>query len=332
LSILKKRFTNKQLIVGIGSALIDILAHEEEDFLERTGAIKGGMILVDKDFIEHTLSKTTNQPSLVPGGSACNTIVGIGKLGGNARFVGKCGNGSMGNFFKSGLEKHNVEPALFMSSLPTGRVLSIITPDAQRSMFTYLGASSETKPDEISVGCFDNAAVVHIEGYLMFNKDLILAVLNAAKAAGALVSLDLASFTVVEESKDILGQLIKEYVDILIANEDEARVFTGFSDEIKAVEALSEQAEIAVLKVGERGSYISSRGKIIKIDPQKTSPAVDTTGAGDLWASGFLFGLVNGYSLEKCGELGSACGWEVCKVIGAQIPEEGWERIKKLLE
>ncbi len=327
----KKYPSNKKLIVSIGSALVDILTYEGDDFLERTGAVKGGMTLVDKDFIEQTLSKTKSNTSILPGGSACNTALGIGKLGGQARFVGKCGCGSMGNLLKSNLIKNNVEPLLFTSSLPTGRVLSIITPDAQRSMFTYLGASSETKPDEISTGCFDNAAIVHIEGYLLFNSELILAALDSAKEAGALISLDLASFTVVEESKDILIKIVKEYVDILIANEDEARVFTGFTDEIKAVRALSEGVEIAILKVGERGSYISSKGKIIKIAPKAAGPAVDTTGAGDLWASGFLFGFANGYPLEKCGELGSACGSEVCRVIGAQIPEEGWERIKRLL-
>ncbi|MDX2439612.1 MAG: adenosine kinase [Desulfobacterales bacterium] len=327
----KKYPSNKKLIVGIGSALVDILANEGDDFLERTGAVKGGMTLVDKDFIEQTLSKTKSNTSILPGGSACNTAVGIGKLGGQARFVGKCGCGSMGNLLKSSLIKNNVEPLLFTSSLHTGRVLSIITPDAQRSMFTYLGASSEIKPNEISTGCFDNAAIVHIEGYLVFNSDLILAALDSAKKAGALISLDLASFTVVEESKDILMKIVKEYVDILIANEDEARVYTGFSDEIKAVGALSEGVEIAVLKVGESGSYISNKGKIIKIAPKVAGPAVDTTGAGDLWASGFLFGFANGYSLEKCGELGSACGSEVCRVIGAQIPEEGWDRIKKLV-
>jgi len=325
----KQRSSNKKLIVSIGSALVDILIYEGDDFLKRTGAIKGGMTLVDKNFIEQALSITKSNTSILPGGSACNTAVGIGKLGGEARFVGKCGGGSMGNLLKASLIKNNVEPFLFTSTLPTGRVLSIITPDAQRSMFTYLGAASETKPDEISTGCFDKAAIVHIEGYLLFNNDLILAALDCAKEAGALISLDLGSFTVVEESKDILMKIVKEYVDILIANEDEARVFTGFYDEIKAVRALSEGVEIAVLKVGERGSYISSKDKIIKIAPEAADHVVDTTGAGDLWTSGFIFGFANGYPLEKCGELGSACGSEVCRVVGAQIPEKGWERIKK---
>ncbi len=318
--------------MGVGSALIDILAHEDDDFLTKTGAVKGGMTLVDNDFIEHVLSLTTGKPRIVPGGSACNTVVGIGNLGGHARFVGKSGRGKMAVFFETDLKKNNVEPFLFNSPSPTGRVLSIITPDAQRSMFTFLGASSETRPEEITKECFENAAVVHIEGYLLFNEELILAALDAAKAAGARVSLDLSSFTVVEESKTLLEKIVKDYVDILIANEDEARAFTGCSDEIKAIKALSENTQIAALKIGKRGSLIAHAGNILTIEPKGGGDAVDTTGAGDLWAAGFLFGLVNGYSLAKCGKLGSACGYEVCQVIGTKIPEDGWHRIKKLLE
>ena len=160
---------------------------------------------------------------------------------------------------------------------------------------------------------------------------MILAALKVAKKAGALVSLDLASFTVVEESKEFLNKNVMNYVDILIANEDEADVFTGYSDEIKAIKTLSEKADIAVLKVGKRGSFISRAGRIIKVDSVGTGSAIDTTGAGDLWASGFLFGLTNGLPLEKCGDLGSACGYEVCQVVGTNIPEDGWNRIKRLL-
>ncbi len=322
---------DNKFIVGIGSALVDILTHEDEEFLKKTGAAKGGMTLVDKEFIEETLSLTSSKPCIVPGGSACNTMVGIGNLGGQARFVGKCGQGDMGNFIKTDLKKNNVEPALLTSPSPTGRVLSIITPDAQRSMFTCLGASSETEPEEITDKFFDNAAIVHVEGYLLFNKDLMLAALNAAKKAGALVSLDLASFTIVHESKELLEKIVCDFVDILIANEDEARAFTGYPDEIDSIKALSGKADIAVLKVGERGSFISNAGNIIDVEPIGNGNAIDTTGAGDLWASGFLYGFANGYPLEKCGELGSACGYEVCQVVGANIPEEGWQRIKKLL-
>ncbi len=330
----KLRFfkNNRQSIVGIGSALVDILIHEKDEFLKKTGAIKGGMTLVDKEFIERTLAMSSDTAKIVPGGSACNTIVGIGKLGGAARFVGKCGKGEMGELIESDLKKQNVVPDLFRSDSPTGRVLSIISPDAQRSMFTYLGASAETRPEDISEKLFKDAAIVHMEGYLLFNPELIEAALTAAKSAGAKISLDLASFTVVAESKELLEQLVDSYVDILIANEDEACAFTGYSDEHLAIEALSKQADIAVLKVGSRGSYVSHAGITIAIKSMGDGNALDTTGAGDMWAAGFLYGLVNGYSLEKCGRLGSACGFEVCQVVGASIPDDGWERIRKYLD
>jgi sugar/nucleoside kinase (ribokinase family) len=322
---------NRKLIVGVGSALIDILAHEDEDFIKKTGAVKGGMTYVDKKFIEQTLSVSSKEPTVVPGGSACNTVIGVGKLGGAARFIGKCGSGKMARFFENDLKRQNVEPTLFRSASPTGRVLSIITPDAQRSMFTFLGASAEMLPEEISEKCFKDAAIVHIEGYLLFNPDLILTVLKAAKASNAAVSLDLASFNIVRESKDLLQFIIENFVNILMANEDEALVYSGHSNETRSISALAEKVDIAAIKVGERGSLIAYNNSIQSIPPKGRRDAVDTTGAGDLWASGFLFGLVNGYPLEKCGELASACGYEVCQVIGANIPDEGWVRIKKLL-
>jgi len=332
MDITKKIDKNKTLIAGIGAALIDILSHETDEFLEKLGNKKGGMTYVDVEFIERTLLKLTGNASIVPGGAACNTIIGIGQLGGETRFVGKRGMGNFGDLFEAELKKSNVEPHLFTTPTSTGRVLSIITPDAQRSMFTLLGASSEMHPEEISYRCFQNAAIVFLEGYLVFNPDLTIAALNAAKAAGSVVAMDLASFDVVESSKDFLKKIIIDYVDILIANEDESKVFTGYSDEAEALKALAENVDVAVLKVGKRGSFISHEGNIIKVEPKGTGAAVDTTGAGDLWASGFLFGLINGYPLEKCGELASACGYEICQVVGAKIPEEGWERIKKILE
>lgn len=323
---------NKQTVVGVGSALIDMLISEDDAFLAATGAAKGGMELVGFDRIEHLLNRTRAQVHIVPGGSACNTTVGVARLGGAARFVGKCGQGKMGARLKGDLRKSNVEPLLFTSPSPTGRVLSIITPDAQRSMFTFLGASAETRPEEIVPGCFRDAAIVHVEGYLLFNTELMHAVLATAKRSGARISLDLASFNVVLEARAQLETIIDAYVDILIANEDEAKAFTGMTDETQALSALANRAELVIMKVGRRGSYVAHRGRIYKIEPLSGQDAVDTTGAGDLWAAGFLFGLLKGMSIEKSGALGSACGYEVCQTIGANIPEAGWARIKNSLE
>ena len=320
------------VVVGVGSALVDILARETDDFLEKSGAIKGGMVYVDAAHIDRVLAGSAATPTVVPGGSACNTVVGVSKLGVAARFVGRCGRGAMGKFFENALRSHLVEPVLTRSGSPTGRVLSIITPDAERSMFTFLGAAAEIQPQDLDHGCFEGAAIVHIEGYLLFNPSVMQAALSAAKAAGAMVSLDLASFNVVEESRALLADIVRDYVDILIANEDEARAYTGHTDPEPALEALSRDVGIAALKLGPRGSRVACDGRVVHVAPVGDGRAVDTTGAGDLWAAGFLFGLTRGYPLAACGAIGSACGYEVCQVVGASLPDQGWERIRKSLE
>lgn len=322
----------RKLVVGVGSALVDILAHESDAFVEKAGAVKGGMVYVDNTVIDETAQMVGQKPIVVPGGSACNTMVGIGQLNGRARFVGKCGKGSMGKLFREDLERQNVEPLLFESDSPTGRVLSIITPDAQRSMLTYLGAAAETHPKEMTPACFEDAAIVHIEGYLLFNPDLFAAIIESARDAGALISLDLASFNVVEEAKAVLTGFVEQYVDILIANEDEALAYTGIKEEAQALEALAEQVDIAVLKIGARGSLIAHNGEHVRVQPCGDGSAVDTTGAGDLWASGFLYGVVEQMPLDQCGHLGSLCGHAVCQVVGANIPEEQWITIRKSVE
>jgi sugar/nucleoside kinase (ribokinase family) len=323
---------HREKVTGVGSALVDILAREADSFLQQVGAIKGGMIYTEKGFIDQAVQMATAPPHLVPGGSACNTVVGISRLGGKSRFIGKCGRGPMGEFFRKGLERQGVESLLFTSATYTGRVLSIVTPDAQRSMLTYLGASAETQPDEIGPECFKDAAIVHIEGYLLFNLELIMAVLKSARQAGALISLDLASFNVVEAAKEILPDLIDTYVDILIANEDEAFAFSGRKNEADALRALSAHARLAVLKIGARGSLVAHDGQVLSTKAKGDGRAVDTTGAGDLWASGFLYGLSKRLPLDQCMDLGSVCGYEVCQVMGATIPDERWRAIHNYME
>jgi sugar/nucleoside kinase (ribokinase family) len=318
------------LVAGVGSALVDVLLRESDEFMVKAGGHRGGMKLVDGAEIDAIVSRSTATPQIVCGGSACNTIVGIGCLGGKARFVGKRGRDKLGELLERDLRHNRVEPVLFLSDSPTGRVLSVVTPDAQRSMFTYLGASSEATPEEISPAVLAGAAVVHVEGYLLFNESLLRASLVTAKASGALVSLDLASYTVVEAAKPILRDVVSEYVDILIANEDEARVYTGHSDEQRAMEDLARDVSIAVLKLGKRGSVVAAGSERVSVARMGSGAALDTTGAGDLWAAGFLYGLVHGKSIADAGRIGSACGYEVCQVLGAQIPADGWERIRAL--
>lgn len=317
-----------RLIVGIGSVLVDILVPVSDEFVLRSGAPKGGMVYFDADTIQKVLQRADGKAQVVPGGAACNTILGVASLGGKTRFMGKRGPDEFGDLFENDLSRHQVDPFLIQAPTPTGRVLSLITPDSQRTMLTYLGAAAEMTPAEIPDNVFEGAAVALIEGYLVYNRDLFLHALQQAHAAGAKIVLDLASFTVVEENKELLTAVVDEYVDILIANEDEARIFTGCRDETAALAELAQLAQLAVLKLGARGSMVAAGGRVYPIEPMPADDVVDTTGAGDLWAAGFLYGLVQGMPLEQCGKLGSACGYEVCRVLGASIPDTAWQRIR----
>lgn len=319
-------------ITGIGSALVDVLINETDEFLYKLNKEKGGMTYVTSAEQQDIISASSQIPVIVPGGAACNTILGVGNLGGTARFIGARGEDEYGDIFEDKVWECQVEPVLSYFDTPTGKVLSIVTPDAQRSMFTDLGASSLLDPADVTSQMFSDTAIALVEGYLLFNRDLMMAAVKAAKAAGTLVALDLASFEVVNASQDILPDLVKEYVDILIANEDEAKAYTGESDESAALEKLSVNVTYAVLKVGSRGSYIWHNNTVTRIEPVKGNDPVDTTGAGDLWAAGFLYGIANGLSIEKSGRLGSMCGYEVCQVMGAQIPEQVWKKIRATIE
>ncbi len=317
-------------VIGIGSALVDILIKADDAFVAETGVPKGGMIYFDPPVIDRTLQAAEAAPQVVPGGAACNTVTGVARLGGDTRFLGKRGRDDFGHLFEKELARHGVDTRLVKSTTPTGRVLSLITPDSQRTMLTYLGASSEMAPEEVPPAYFQDCAVALIEGYLVYNRPLFQHAMQSAHQAGARIALDLASFTVVDENHQDLKSMVTRYVDILIANEDEARAFTGQDNEAAALRVLAEQAELAVVKLGARGSLIGSGDEIIAVPAHGEGKVVDTTGAGDLWASGFLYGLVQGLPLAQCGKLASACGYEVCRVIGASIPEEGWRRIRHM--
>ena len=320
----------RRRVVGVGSVLVDILVPATDGFVGRSGVPKGGMVYFDADTIQQVLQRAdSSQVRVVPGGAACNTIIGVASLGGSTRFLGKRGQDEFGQRFEKDLSRRRVDPHLIQVPTPTGRVLSLITPDSQRTMLTYLGASAEMTALEIQDDFFDDAAVAVIEGYLVYNRELFLHALQKAQTAGARILLDLASFTVVEENKAFLAAVVEEYVDIVVANEDEAAIFTGTPSETEALKALAELAEVAVVKLGARGSLIAAEGHVHFVAPYGAGDIIDTTGAGDLWAAGFLYGLTAGMPLEQCGRLASVCGYEVCRVMGACIPDTTWQRIRE---
>jgi sugar/nucleoside kinase (ribokinase family) len=314
--------------IGVGAALIDLIASVNEEWITRQKKPKGGMNPVNWGEMGRILGNVENL-SIIPGGSASNTMVGLARLGGKARFVCKVGNDDLGDTYSLNLYHNGVDGYVRKSSTPTGRVLSAVTPDAQRTMFTYLGASSELLATEISETPFHDAGLIYLEGYLAYNPSILLHCVHIAKNNGLEVAFDCGSFGVVQDCRFIIDNLIEEhYIDILIANEDEAHMLTNVEEELACME-MAKLAKIAIVKVGKKGSIIGVKDEITKIDALQTK-ALDTTGAGDLWASGFLYGYLNNWPLAKCGELASAAAAEVVQVMGPIISDVGYERLLKI--
>jgi sugar/nucleoside kinase (ribokinase family) len=271
--------------------------------------------------------------TLAAGGSASNTINGLTKLGLEAGFVGKIGNDDIGTFFTNDLINNGVEPHLLMSETASGRCIVFISPDGERSLCTYLGAACELKAEDLYLEMFQGYDIFHIEGYLVQNHELISTAVRLAKEAGLLVSIDLASYNVVAENLTFLHQIVMEYVDIVFANEEEAHAFTGMQPK-DALMHISKHADIAIVKVGKEGSLVKAGNQILEIEA-RTSECIDTTGAGDLYAAGFLFGLASNYPLDICGKMGSLVSGKVVEVVGAKMTNEVWQEIfteiKKIL-
>ena len=317
-------------VLSIGNALTDILIRLENDsFLDKFSLPKGSMQLVDVDFSTRILDATEGiERSLVSGGSASNTIHGLAALGVETGFVGKVGNDKWGEFFESDMKNRGIKTHLFRGINESGRCVALISPDSERTMATYLGAAIELTANDIKPEIYEGYDYFHIEGYLVQNRELIESALKMAKTKGLKVSLDLASYNVVEENRDFLLDMTKKYVDILFANEDEAKAFSKEQENEKAIDFMSNYCLISVLKTGASGSVIAYNGQKIKIgiNPVKS---IDTTGAGDLYASGFIYGLINDLPLEKCGKIGSLTAANVIQVIGPKISEKQWIDIKQ---
>ena len=213
-------------IIGVGSPILDTVMQVDESFIEQISGAKGGMVYVETDTIENLLGKAPNEAIKSPGGSAGNTLFALARMGNKAAFIGKTGNCKNGIFYRKSFEALGGDSTRFkIGSVPNGQCLSLVTPDGERTLRTHLGAAMTLLPEEISASDFDGYEHAHIEGYLLFNEALMRSVLDAAKEAGCTISLDLASFEVVQASKAILKQILKEYVDIVFANEEEANAF-----------------------------------------------------------------------------------------------------------
>ena len=321
-------------ILGLGNALIDLIFKiENDEWLTRFGLPKGSMTLVDEEKARIILNLTQKlDKEIAAGGSASNTINGLARLGVKCGYIGKIGKDEYGEHFSREMSSNHIDPILLFGENQTGTAIALLSPDAERTFATYLGAAIELNADDLTDELFKGYNYFHIEGYLVQNHELIQKAVQLAKKNGLIVSIDMASFNVVEANIDFLTDIIENYIDIVFANEEEAKAFTGKNPK-EALNLIATKCEIAVVKIGKDGSLIKRKNEIIHVEGIKAIPR-DTTGAGDLYASGFLYGLTKGYDLELSGKIGSLLGGKVIEVYGARLSEEKWmdimESIKEL--
>ncbi|MBI9052393.1 MAG: adenosine kinase [Bacteroidales bacterium] len=316
-------------VLGIGNALVDIMTKLPNDStLDKFSLRKGSMQLSERDFADQINNETVSfDKSQSSGGSAANTIHGLASLGAPTGYIGKVGNDSFGEFFSNDMKANGIEPFMLKTATDTGRAMALISPDSERTFATYLGAAIELSDSDLAENQFKDYKILHIEGYLVQNHALMLRAAELAKANNMKISIDMASFNVVEDNLEFLKDYVKNYVDIIFANEEEAKAFTGKEPE-EALNEIAEQCEIAVVKIGSKGSMVKSEGNIHMVEPFKAN-SIDTTGAGDLYASGFLYGMVNKKPLDQCGKIGSLCASKVIQIIGTKMSNSTWDDIKK---
>jgi sugar/nucleoside kinase (ribokinase family) len=314
-------------VLGVGNALVDLLIKLDDDqILTELNLPKGSMTLVDektKKLIAEKSSKLSRE--MASGGSAANTIHGLAKLGVETAFIGTVGNDENGNFFHSDLQNSNIKPLLIRSNTPTGIASTLISPDGERTFGTYLGAAIELSSASLTPEQFTGYDILHVEGYLVQNHELLETIFKYAKQAGLKISVDMASYNVVEANLDFFKEMVQKYVDIVFANEEEAKAFTGLEPEA-ALHTIAKSAEVSVVKIGKKGSLAKSGETVFVIEPIEAN-SIDTTGAGDAYAAGFLYGMIAGLNFKQAGNIGSLLASTTIETLGARISDDKWNTI-----
>jgi sugar/nucleoside kinase (ribokinase family) len=310
-------------VVAIGNAIVDILGRCDDSFLDRHGAPKGHMRLVDTETI-HALYRDMGPGIEISGGSAANTVVGVASLGGRAAFIGKVAEDEFGRIFRHDIGAADVSfktPAVVDGNRATSRSLILVTPDGQRTMNTFLGISTDLDQGEVDPEVIKASSIVYLEGYL-FDRDEAKAAfrqaVGIANAAGRRVALTLSDSFCVDRHRAEFLALIRSGIAILFANESEILSLYETNRFDEAVKNVARDTRLAVLTRSEKGSIIVSEGETIPVAPEPVQKVVDTTGAGDLYAAGFLFGLARGLPLKSAGQIGSFAAAEIIGQLGAR--------------
>lgn len=319
-------------LLGMGNALTDVhMSIGSEALLAELGLPKGSMQLIDSvGFVKIIGHTSAISKSISCGGSAANTITGAAKLGVPSAFIGKINaSDETGELYRKDMESYQVKALMLRDQEASGQAIAFVTPDGERTFATYLGAAANLRTEELQHEFFKDFDLFYIEGYLVYNQDLILSAVKMAKENGLKVALDLASYNVVEDNLEFLTQLIDQYVDIVFANEEEAKALTGLEPE-EALELLASKVEIAVVKIGSKGALAQQGNKKVRVPAIKAN-CVDTTGAGDLFAAGFIYGMHTDRSLEECTRYGTVTAGKVIEVMGPKMPADTWTEILSIL-
>lgn len=320
-------------IIGMGNALVDVLVRIDDDsLLEKLHLPKGSMQLIQEDTLSEIRKYTSGMKiHRSTGGSAGNTVCALAALGANPGFIGKVGQDETGAFFGDTLRQRGVNALLATCDLPSGIASTFISTDGERTFGTYLGAAATLRAEDLSRKMFAGYNYLYIEGYLLQDHDLMLRAVQLAKEEGLQVCLDMASYNVVEAERDFFDQLIVKYVDIVFANESEALAYTGKAPH-EALEEIASKCSIAVVKTGKEGSLVKKGTEVIQLLSCPVANVLDTTGAGDFYAAGFMYGLTCGYSLEKCVQISTILATAVIQEVGTTLPAKKWDEIKLNIE
>lgn len=321
-------------IIGIGNSLVDILARvNHEELLEEMNLPKGSMQLIDSEELA-LISKRmrTFEHTRASGGSAANTMKALAHMGVNAGFIGKTASDEFGLFFRSELENSGVHTSLICKdSGSTGIASTFITPDGQRTFATYLGVSAGLSAKDITPNMFEGYDILYVEGYMVQNHELIEHTMNLAKHRRMTICLDLASYNIVESDHDFFKSLLARYVDIVFANEEEARAFIG-CDMKEAARELGKLCPVAVVKLGSQGSSVFANNTYHECPAEKVKNIIDTTGAGDYFAAGFLEAYVHEKPFQNCIRQGGILAGAVIQVIGTTLKPAEWQQTLKQLQ
>lgn len=320
-------------IIGMGNALVDVLVRIDDDsLLGKLHLPKGSMQLIQEDTLSEIRKYTSGMKiHRSTGGSAGNTVCALAALGANPGFIGKIGQDETGAFFGDTLRQRGVNALLATCDLPSGIASTFISTDGARTFGTYLGAAATLRAEDLSRKMFAGYNYLYIEGYLLQDHDLMLRAVQLAKEEGLQVCLDMASYNVVEAERDFFDQLIVKYVDIVFANESEALAYTGKAPH-EALEEIASKCSIAVVKTGKEGSLVKKGTEVIQLLSCPVDNVLDTTGAGDFYAAGFMYGLTCGYSLEKCVQISTILATAVIQEVGTTLPAKKWDEIKLNIE